>query len=178
MIRTKPKSRRYLGNIYGVASKLGRDPFFEIRLDREQVNALDRLLQKADGDGRCALSLTASFHQLNRLRVTEVDPPDYESRAPKEYLRDNVRVSGKEGRSCNIELSARWGAPAMRKELRSAADRAREFILLRIPHKRPLVQIIPDVDLELESDQEILGASMASAAKLLPREDFSDWERK
>ena len=172
--------RRYVGNVYGTAAKLGRDPFFEIQLGLEKIEALDRLLARANGNLRCTLALTLSFHQLDRLRVTETDPPDYELRASAEYMRgDTMRVSGKEGRSCNIDLSARFGVPEFRKQLRQARERASRYVVLRVPNsKHDLLEIIPDSELATADEQSLLSASANSTASLLPAEDFSDWEKQ
>jgi hypothetical protein len=178
MIDTKNNRRRVVGYVGGTGGVFGRAPFFQIQLSKQAVRQLDELLMKADGDRRCTLTVTASFQQPDRLRVTEADPPQYEAVASSAYVRgDAMRVNGREGASCGIDLSARWGVPALRNALRLACERANNYVLLRIPsRKRDLVEIIPDMELLPADEGAVLSASATSAAALLPAEDFSDWE--
>ncbi|HEX4055618.1 MAG TPA: hypothetical protein VHX86_15240 [Tepidisphaeraceae bacterium] len=171
--------RRTIGYVMGSAGFFARSPFYEIRLDKKKaVPELDRLLAKGNAKQRCTVTLTASFHQPDRLRVTEIDPPDYESRASAAYLRGDVmRVQGREGISCGLDLSARLGVQALRNELRLASERAKAFVVLRVPsRKRDIIELIPDVDLDLTEKDVIVAGSVAAATAMLPPEDFSDWK--
>jgi hypothetical protein len=175
----KNAARRTIGYVMGNAGAFARSPFYEIRLGKEKgVPQLDRLLAKGNVANRCTIALTASFHQPDRLRVTEIDPPDYESRASAAYVRGDVmRVQGREGVSCNLDLSARLGVQALRNELRLASKRAKVFVVLRVPsRKRDIVELIPDVDFDLSEADVIVAGSVSAMTAALPLEDFSDWE--
>jgi hypothetical protein len=172
-------TRRTIGYVAGHSGAFARSPFYEIRLDKKKAAPeLDRLLAKGNVANRCTIALTASFHQPDRLRVTEMDPPDYESRASPAYVRGDVmRVQGREGISCSLDLSARVGVQALRNELRLARERAKVFVVLRVPsRKRDIVELIPDVDFNLSDQDAIVAGSVAATSVALPPEDFSDWE--
>jgi hypothetical protein len=178
MALTKTK-RRTIGYVIGAAGSFARFPFYEIRLDKKKaVPELDRLLAKGNVAQRCTVTLSASFHQPDRLRVTEIDPPDYESRASAAYLRGDVmRVQGREGISCGLDLSARLGVQALQNELRLASKRAKTFVILRVPsRKRDIIELIPDIDLDASEKEMLIAGSVAAATTTLPPEDFSDWE--
>ncbi len=182
MVKSKAATvgRRTLGSINGSGGLFARFPFYEVRLSKgKAVPELDRLLGQADRDRRCTLTLTVSYHQPDRLRVTETDPPNYELQASASYVRgDAMRVQGREGVSCNLDLSARLGVGALRDELRVAAQRAEKFVVLRVPsRKRNLVELVPDVDFGLGESDILAAASMAAAGTVLRAEDFSDWEK-
>jgi hypothetical protein len=182
MIRSKNTraGRRNLGSVNGIGGVFGRFPFYELHLDKKRgVPELDRLMAQADPDRRCTLTLTVSYHQPDRLRVTETDPPNYESQASASYVRgDAMRVQGREGVSCNLDLSARLGVGAFRNELRVAAGRAEKFVALRVPsRKHDLVELIPDIDLGVGEDRILVEASVAAIGTVLPADDFSDWEK-
>lgn len=169
-------ARTVLGYVNGQSGQFGRLPFFALRLSLDQAAALDGLLGRAGAQSRNTTTLTASFHQPARLRVTEIEPPDYELRAAAQYVRgDVVRVQGKEGVSCGLDVSARFGIPLLREQLSAARGRARDFLELRVPsRKRDLVEFVPDVDLTTTSDE---AAALAAAQVAgLEAEDFSDWE--
>ncbi len=177
MAVVKPK-RRVIGYVMGNAGLFGRSPFYEIRLDKKAVSEIDRLLAQGNAARRCTVILAVTYHQPDRLRVLEADPPEYESRASGAYLRgDAMRVQGREGVSCNLDLSARLGVEALRHELRVAGGRAKAFVVLRVPsRKRDIIELIPDVDLDLSEKDVIVAGSVAAATAMLPPEDFSDWE--
>lgn len=179
MIQTR-SGRRTLGYITASQGVLGKAPFFETHLTHEQASALLGLLAKADVERRCTVTITTSYQQPNRLRVTEVDPPGYEALAAENYIRgDAIRVQGREAKSCGLDLSARWGVPMLAQEFRAAMARAKAFVALRVPSRsRDLVEVRADVDLEpaLGEDAALGLASAAAAALSLAPEDFSDWE--
>jgi hypothetical protein len=151
-------------------------------LDLAKCRKLDALLTQADGPGRRTTTLTATYHQPNRLRITQVEAPDYELRAAAQYVRGDVlRVQGKERVSCGLDVSARFGVPLLREQLAEAMTKAREYVEFRVPsRKRDIVEFIPDSELKRlarADDTELLAkASMWAAGRVLPPEDFSDWE--
>jgi hypothetical protein len=127
--------------------------------------------------------VTATFHQPNRLRITEFDAPDYEVRSATQYVRgDVIRVHGKEGVSCGLNISAKFGVPLIREQLAGAMAKAREYLEFRVPsRKRDVIEFVPDSDfrqLTCVDDADLLAeASIWAAARVLPPEDFSDWEK-
>lgn len=173
--------RHTVGYVTGSGGHFGRTPFFQIRLLKEDGANLDRLLTSDNKERRGTMTITVSFHQPDRLRITEVDPPEYERRAAQNYLRgDILRVQGREGVSCSLDLSMLWGVPAFQTGLRSAVQRAAEFIVFSVPsRKRNLVEFVADIDSpNTDSDLEALAhASMALAAQTLAVEDFSSWKK-
>ena len=179
MVAKAKDGRRVLGFVRGQQGVLGSDPFFVIHLPKEAAVALDQLLGSSDGSRRCTVTITITSHQPNRLRITEIDPPQYESKACETYLRgDTMRVNGGIGKTCGLDLSARFGVPAIRSQLREALDQADEFIVLRVPsRKHDLIEFIPDTAISTVSNDAMLQASMSSAAQLLPAEEFTDWEK-
>lgn len=170
--------RNTIGYVLGERGRFGRNPFFTVRLPSDRIEEFDRLLAKADGRHRHTTTITVSHQQPDRLRVTEVGPPEYELRAADQYVRgDVIRVQGKEGKSCGLDISARFGVPLIRQQLRSAAERAKTFVELRVPsRKRDLVEFRADVDIPPGEEELLLDAAITLAAQCLPTEDFSDWE--
>ena len=170
--------RSTIGYIIGNGGQFSRTPFYRLRLPTPKCEELDSLLAKADGQHRRTTTLTASFHQADRLRVTEVDPPEYELRAAAQYVRGDVlRVQGKEGISCGLDISARFGIPLVREELRRAMTRAAEFVEFRVPSRnRDVIEFVADVDLREDEGKVFVAASTAAAVATLPTEDFTDWE--
>ena len=171
--------RRNIGSVRGSGGFFAKFPFYEVRLDKKNaIPELDNLLAKSDAQRRCTVTLTVSFHQPDRLRVTETDPPNYEIRASATYLRgDAMRVQGREGKSCNLDLSTRLGVVALQRELRLAAERAQEFVVLRVPsRKHDLIELIPDVEFAVSEQDVLVAGSTMAAVGALPSEDFSDWE--
>ena len=179
MTESKGKSaRRTLGYVHGVMGVFDRAPFYTLWLSKAKVEQLDELLGRADANTRCTVTLTASFQQPDRLRVTEVDSPDYEARAAATYVRgDIVRIHGRDGVSCGLDLSARFGVPIVRAQMKDAAAQARESVLLRVPSKsRAIIEFIPDVSLPSREEDALVAGSVAATIASLPPDDFSDWE--
>jgi hypothetical protein len=172
------QQRSTIGYVVGEGGRFGRLPFYSVRLARAQCKELDELLAKAGAEQRRTTTLTASFHQPDRLRLTEIDPPAYEVRATSYYVRgDVVRVQGKEGVSCGLDLSARFGVPLVRQQLAQATAKARQYVELRVPsRKRDVIEFIPDVDLKPSEEDTLVAGSVAAATAALSIEDFSDWE--
>jgi len=177
MILTKPK-RRVLGYVIGLGGTFGRTPFYQLTLQKPALELFQQLLGKCSAAGRSTVTVTASYHQPDRLRITEAAPPDYEARAARDYVRgDAMRVNGREGVSCGIDLTSQSGVPALLSALRMAGRRARSSVTLKVvSRKRDVVEIIPDTDLPAATDEALVAGSVAAAAAVLPPEDFSDWE--
>jgi hypothetical protein len=169
--------RRGIGNIRGFDARLGgKDDFYQIKLDLPAVDDTTRLLATVSG-ARQGVSITADYHDPDRLRLTVVDPPEFEAQAPARYLRGNtLRVSGRSGNSCNLDISARFGIPPLIDALRGARQAANAFVLLRVPSRtRDRLDILPDT--ELPGDDDAFGESGAKlAANVWTHEDFADWE--
>jgi hypothetical protein len=175
-------SETTIGYVEGRNGQFGRHPFYSLELPLSQCAELDTLLGQSDGDARRTTTLVASYHQPDRLRLKQDDAPAYEASLAPTYVRgDMLRVQGKENVSCNLAVSAKFGVPALRQQLNAAADRAREFVLMRVPTRnRDVVEFVPDVDLPgtyLSANPEVVAGTLAAAAILGP-EDFSDWEKK
>ena len=179
---TRPRTN--IGAVYGMQGEFGAtadQPFYLVQLDLRTLPELRALLEKAsDQHGRRWVTITASYHDSTRLRVTQTPPPAYEQRAVEDYLRGDVlRVTGVEGNSINLDLSSRFGVGTFLKLLDSASQRAKEFVAIRVPsRKHDLIELLPDVELfQAETAEQvglgIAGAAMASA--VLPVEDFADW---
>ena len=177
MTSTKAK-RKTLGYIVGSAGTFGRAPFYQITLQKPALELLAQLLAKTATDARSSLTITVSYHQPDRLRITQAAPPDYEARAARDYVRgDAMRVNGREGVSCGIDLTSKGGVPALLSALQNAGARATNAVLLRVVNrKRNIVEIIPDADLVPGEEDALVAGSVAAAAAVLPPEDFSDWE--
>jgi len=167
-------SRRGLGSVRGFDGTLTGENFYEVKLQKDGAAELVRLLAPTAG-ARRGVSLTTDYHDPNRLRLTEVEPPDFEQGAAPRYLRGNaLRVSGRAGNSCNIDVSARFAVAPLIEQLSDAQSAANRFILLRVPSRgRDLLEIIPDTELD---DVALGQAGEALAAEILPHEDFADWE--
>jgi hypothetical protein len=161
--------------VRGYEGQLGGESFYEVKLDKNGAAAeLERLLAPTVG-ARRGVSLTTDLHDANRLRLTEVQAPDFEAAAAARYLRGNaLRVSGRPGNSCNLDLSARFGVPPLLDQLTDARAAAVRFVLLRVPSRaRDLLEIIPDIELE----ETALGrAGDALAGDVWTHDDFADWE--
>ena len=177
MIPTKAK-RRTLGYVVGFGGTFGRTPFYQLTLQKPALELFQQLLGKSSVAGRSTVTITASYHQPDRLRITEAAPPDYEARAARDYVRgDAMRVNGREGVSCGIDLTSQSGVPALLDALRKAASRAQSDVTLKVvSRKRDVVEIIPDTDLPAATDDVLVAGSLAAAAVVLHPEDFSDWE--
>jgi hypothetical protein len=173
------KGRRVIGYVTGRSGVFDRRPFYQIRLDKDASAQFDQLLSKGNAAGRCTVAVSVSYHQPDRLRVTEIDPPDYELRAVTGYVRgDTIRIQGREGVSCGLDLSARFGVPLVREQLRGATQRAVEYLVMRIPsRKRDVIEFIPDVDLTHSDVDTFVAGSVTAAMSILPAEEFSDWEK-
>lgn len=174
-------ARKTLGYVTGQNAVLhaGRrrtGPFFEIRLTRENVDELLRLLSPTQPRGRDWLSMIASEPDVNRLRLTSRPAPAFEKAAAKQYFRCQAgRVSGRD--SCNIELHPD-GAAIVVREMSAAAQRMNESLEMRVD-RRGLIEFIPDVDwIAADSDEHarLAEASMRMASEAWGYEDFSDWE--
>jgi hypothetical protein len=181
---TRPRTS--VGAVIGRNARFGTPPgeaFYRVELVCHAALDLQGLLTKSrDWVSRRWVTVTASYHDPNRLRVTHAPPPAYESRAADSYFRgDAMRVTGVEGSSINLDLSSRFAVQSLNELIASATARAKEFIVLRVPNrKRDLIEVLADVDLPTpQTDEEQrLGASGAGlAATVLPAEDFSDWEQ-
>lgn len=170
--------RSTIGYIVGEGGRFGRVPFYRLCLPLEQCQALDGLLAGAGAAQRHTTTLTASFQQPDRLSVTEIEPPEYELRVAAQYVRGDVlRVQGKEGVSCGLDISARFGVPLVREQLGLARARARQYVEFRVPsRKRDVIEFIPDVDLPAADQDLLVAGSMSAIAAVLAPEDFSDWE--
>ncbi len=177
MISTK-SDRKVLGYVLGSGGAFGRTPFYQLTLQKSALHLLQQLLGKAAAAARSTVTITVSYHQPDRLRITEAAPPDYEARAARDYVRgDAMRVNGREGVSCGIDLTSQNGVPALLTALRNAGSRATSAVTLRVvSRKRNVVEIIPDTDLPATTDDALVAGSVAAAAAVLPPEDFSDWE--
>jgi len=173
--------RTSVGYVRGQRGRFARVPFFSLRLNPEQCRRLDELLKRIDADSRHGSTLTITHEQPDRIRVTETEAPDYELRAAEQYVRgDVIRIQGKEGISCGLDISAKFGIPLVRQQLAQALAKAKDFVELRIPNRaRDVIEFIPDTDLKgsLRDDSDLLAeASAKLAAEVLEPEDFSDWE--
>ena len=181
----KNKYRETIAYIEGCDGELNgpnRRPFFKIRLEKGQAEHLLQHLEKcSECDNRQWFTLTATHDKPTRLRLTkELRVPDYETAAASIYLRGEIaRISGDNG-SCNITFSGAVGGLLLAQRLRSAWQRMRTFLDIRITsRKRNLLEMIPDTELEAAESTEHqrlaeMGASVA--AETWPNEDFSDWE--
>ncbi|MGA2442069.1 MAG: hypothetical protein ABSH08_14030 [Tepidisphaeraceae bacterium] len=169
--------KKTLGYISGFGGRFGRKPFFRICLSLESCKNLNELMAKADAENRHTVNLAASYQQPDRLRLYETIPPDYEFRASTHYIRgDAIRIQGKEGVSCSLAISAKFGVPSFQEQLRIAMDAAEKYVELRIPSRElSFVEFVPDVAVRSEADV-LTEASVASILDVLPSEDFSDWE--
>jgi hypothetical protein len=161
---------------------LGRDPFYALELPLTQCHKLDKLLGQSDADARRTTTLAASYDNPNRIRLKQDDAPEYEAELEPTYVRgDMLRVQGKELKSCNLAVSARFGIPALRQQLKAAAERSSDFVLMRVPSRnRDVVEFVPDVDLRdrrSEIGVEVIAGTTA-ASEILGGEDFGDWEKK
>src|SRR5437899_2423842 len=156
MIPAKTK-RRTLGYVVGLGGAFGRTPFYQLTLQKPALELFQQLLGKSSAAGRATVTITASYHQPDRLRITEAAPPDYEARAARDYVRgDAMRVNGREGISCGIDLTSQSGVPALLGALRKAGSRARSAVTLKVvSRKRDVVEIIPDIDLPAATDDAL-----------------------
>jgi hypothetical protein len=172
-------AREFIGSVLGDSGGFHRRPFYRVRLTTSACTELDALLARVDGEQRHTATLTATYDQPARVKVTKVDGPDYERSAAPQYLRgDVVRVQGRPGASCNLDVSARFGIPLFRAQLKLACERAEQFVDLRVPsHNRDVIEFIPDVDLNSSDDDTLVSGSIAAVTATLPPEDFSDWEK-
>lgn len=171
-------SRVTLGYVVGRSGRFDRDPFYRLSLPADASRELDRLLAKANGGARRTATLTATYEEPDRLRVTEAEAPAYEHRAAAQYVRGDVlRVQGRQGVSCGLDMSARFGVPLIREQLRLALSRCREYVEMRVPSRvHDVVEFVPDVDLIPSEENSLVSGSTAAATAVLPAEDFSDWE--
>ena len=175
-------ARKVLGYVKGSRGRFDHTPFYSLRLRLGECRELNELLAKVDGQGRHTMTLAATFHQPDRLRLMEVEAPEYERRAAAQYVRgDIIRVQGKQGVSCGLDISGKFGVPLVREQLAGAMAKAKEFIEFRVPsRKRDVIEFVPDTELirSIERDDADLlaEASAAAAAEVLEPEDFSDWE--
>jgi len=154
-------------------------------LPRTEAARLLAMLRQAARSKRRWFYLVSSRPSPSRLRLADFDrTPAYERKAARNYVRREVyRITGQED-SCNIEFSSN-GAILLARELRGALARAREFLDLRVPHRKDgkrdeLIEFIPDTDREAMPSEEIARLGMAGenlAGAVLEAEDFSDWER-
>ncbi|MDP9175184.1 MAG: hypothetical protein M3O30_15155 [Planctomycetota bacterium] len=172
-------SRTTIGYVLGESGHFDRSPFYRLRLSIAECRRFDELLERVRAGHRCTATLTASFHQPDRLRVTEIEAPEYERRAAAQYIRgDVVRVQGREGISCGLDVSGQFGIPLIRQQLGLAMARAAQYVEIRVPsRKRDVVEFVPDVDLESGEDNALVSGSVSAATSVLPREDFRDWEK-
>jgi hypothetical protein len=145
----KKISKTTIGYVEGRNGRLGHDPFYALELPRPQCRELDELLGQSDADARRTTTLAASYEQPDRIRLQQNDAPEYEAALAPTYVRgDMLRVQGKELASCNLAVSARFGIPALRQQLKAAAERCSDFVLMRIPSRnRDVVEFVPDIDL-------------------------------
>ena len=156
---------------------------FLVRLDMEQTEEFLRHLEGcAACQGREWFAVTSSYDKPQRLRLTkELRVPDYELQAPAIYLRgEPVRISGREGSSCNINFSGAVGSWLLMRRVRSARERMRRFLEIRIPsRKHNLIAFFPDTDLEAVETPEhhkLAQTGATLAGDIWVAEDFSDWE--
>lgn len=171
--------KKTLGYVTGFNASLGDSPFFSLDLELSAARQLDGLLAKsAAGSSRATITLTASYAQPTRLRVTAAPPPGYEADVDENYMRgDAMRVNGRKGNSCGVDISVRFGVPIFRKLLNAAIGQARTFVRMRVPSRaRDIAELIPDTRLAAQTDLKLAAASAAAIAGVLPPEDFSDWE--
>jgi hypothetical protein len=178
----KKISKTTIGYVEGRNGQLGRDPFYALELPLPQCHELDELLGQSDADARRTTTLAASCEKPSRIRLKQDDAPEYEADLEPTYVRgDMLRVQGKELKSCNLAISAKFGIPAIRQQLKAAAERSSDFVLMRVPSRhRDVVEFVPDID--LRGQQSNIGAEViagtSAAAEILGAEDFSDWEKK
>jgi hypothetical protein len=183
------KKRNTIGQVYGTDGHLGEDsgePFFQIHLARSAADEMRTLLGRAtvEDDSRTWVIITADHSNANRLRVTTVEPPAYERDAAANYFRGDVlRVSGRPGRSCNLDLSSRFALREFCRVMDDARARSINFTVLRVPsRKNDLVEWIPDAELHPDARHGMdeaarLGQTGAViAGEVFGDADFSDWE--
>jgi hypothetical protein len=175
-------ARKVLGYVNGSRGRFDRTPFYSLRLPLAQCRELKKLLAKTDGQGRRTATLTANSRQPDRLSITETQAPDYERRAAAQYVRgDVIRVQGREGVSCGLDISAKFGVRLVQEQLAGAMNEAKDYIEFRVPsRKRDVIEFIPDTELKPAPGAHEADlwaeASVALAAEVLVPEDFSDWE--
>jgi hypothetical protein len=164
-----------------LAGNLGAKPFFWARLDKPTATEFAARLKACAKQQRRWYTLAATYENPRRLRLMLERTPEFESSAAPLYVRGDVLlVSGSPGVSCNIAFSS--GAAADLSEcLTRAMPHARRWVEFRVAsRKRAMVEFIPDTELESMPSREhaALGrAGLALATKILPPENFSDWER-
>jgi hypothetical protein len=172
-------SRTTIGYVLGASGRFDHSPFYCLRLSIDACRQFNELLGRVSASHRCTATLTASFHQPDRLRITEIDPPEYERRAAAQYVRgDVVRVQGREGVSCGLDVSSQFGIPLIRQQLNLAMARASKYVEFRVPsRKRDVIEFVPDIDVENADEATLVAGSIAAATAALRPEDFSDWEK-
>lgn len=167
-------------SIKGESGRMGRKPFYSIRLAVDDAAMLERALGAVAKSADSGATLTATAENPDRLRMKREAMPEYERRTSGSYVRgDMVRVNGREGVSCNIVFTPR-GAAALAECIRSARSRSRRFLELRVPSRaHDVVECVSDSELaEANSEEARLGRVGAQlAAESWAPEDFSDWEK-
>lgn len=160
---------------------LGAKPFFWARLDKPTATEFAARLKACAKQQRRWYTLAATYENPRRLRLMPERTPDFESAAAPLYVRGELlRVTGSPGASCNISFSARGAADLAGCLTRALAD-AHAWLEVRVPsRKRDLVEFIPDSDVKPSEISEIESLGRTGevlAGEVLPRDDFSDWER-
>ena len=195
MSQTKRRNsgRRGLGQVLGFDGEIraddnGRLREYRVRLGADQCRQLRAILRPGNGrSARAWLSLTATRYKprgdLNRVRVSESQPPAYEQRAASAYLPgDLVRVVGTKD-SCNLRLPS-VAVDMFCDRLRAAEEQARNWLELRarVTHRREesssyMVEFVPDIDIEAAVEDRLLGKTGAAlAAQMAVANEFRDWE--
>jgi hypothetical protein len=164
----------------GSDGELNGQPFYRLHLGPAPLAELRSELERRSKRARAWVTLVVTADNPNRLRLKDDPTAEFEARAAPIYLRgDTFRVTGRQGRSCNITMSSD-GAAALARKLGEAGERMREWVEIRVPsRKRDLLEIVPDVDISAGDSGEIdaiVSAGARAGSRALTREDFSDWE--
>lgn len=183
MIANSPqRKRRTIGAVEfsRAALRPGKRPFFEAKANAQQIDKLIELLNICvRSKNREWYTLTATHEKPQRLRVTEIPPPEFESEASQFYYRSPLRVSGNAG-SVNVDFSGSLAGPIVIQLIQQARDQMKEYIEMRIPRqKTSLIEFIPDTELESIEASELRSLGVAGdqlAAEAWGTENFSDWE--
>jgi hypothetical protein len=156
------------------------NPFFAAKVFGNEVARLLELFDQCAKQPRSWYTFASMQPDLKSLIIFQADTPAYELKAAPVYARgDLFRVTGG-ARSCGIDFAGDEGAAYLARRLRAAEQRMKDFVEIRVPSsKRHIIEFCPDVDTlsgRLTETDRLGIAGERAAVKILPSEDFSDWE--
>lgn len=165
-------------SLTGLDGALDHNPFFRVRLDRQQLAALAKQLRICASRHRRWFTLAATYENPARLRLVKYPTPDFETGAATAYIRGEIlRVTGKERRSCNITFSS-LGAEQLVRGIEEARRRMRASVEMMADRRHGMVEFVPDVERGTRGGEGDLAAALeAESSAAMPPDDFSDWER-